>query len=230
VNGRLWIALLLLGLAAALFALGSDDVVGLDFLKQRHAEAVALYRAQPLFVLGFMALHVTALTLCLPGAVLTMALAGGAIFGLWPGALIVLTSVTIGDTMGMLAARTLLRDLVRRRFGAQLAIVEQGVERDGVFYLFGLRMAAVIPFFVVNLTMGLTRMPVRVFAPVSFVGVAPATMLYVAAGTGLAGIEQASDVLSPPPLLATLAAIGILPILVRLIVKRRRAGSALAEH
>jgi uncharacterized membrane protein YdjX (TVP38/TMEM64 family) len=70
---------------------------------------------------------------------------------------------------------------------------------------------------------------VRVFAPVSFVGVAPATMLYVAAGTGLAGIEQASDVLSPP-LLATLAAIGILPILVRLIVKRRRAGSAFAEH
>lgn len=228
-TSRVWIALLLLGLGVAFFAFGFDAFLSLSQLKQRHSDLVLLYQQRPLFViLCFMALHITALTLCLPGAVLTMALAGGAIFGLWPGVPIVLTSVTIGDSLGMLAARFLLRDWVRQRFGAQLAVVQRGVERDGAFYLFGLRMAAVIPYFVVNVTMGLARMPLRVFAPVSFVGLAPANALYVAAGTELARIERSSDVLSPG-LLVTLGALGMLPILARLSIARRRVASAGAE-
>jgi uncharacterized membrane protein YdjX (TVP38/TMEM64 family) len=230
VKSRIWIVLLLLALATAFFALGFDATMSLAHIKQRHFDAVHLYGQRPLFVvLGFMALHIAALTLSLPGAVLTMALAGGAIFGIWPGTLIVLTSLTIGDSSGLLVARYLLRDWVRRRFGAQLAVVEAGIEKNGAFYLFGLRMMPLIPYFIVNLTMGLTRMPIRIFAPVSFVALAPATALYVAAGTRLAAIERSSDVLSAE-LVLTLGAIGALPIVTRLILDRYRSARAASNR
>lgn len=168
-----------------------------------------------------MALQVTALALCIPGAVLTFGVAGGAIFGFGWGVLIVLTAAVIGDTLAFLVARYLLRDWVEQRFARQAAIIQRGVERDGAYYLFAMRLAAVIPFFVVNITMALTRMPLRTFAPVSFIGLAPVIAIYVNAGTQLAKIESPSDIMSWP-LIISFGLLGIAPILLRLMMKRMR--------
>ena len=204
------------------FALDLQQYLSLATLKDSHAQLLELHRREPiLFIAGFMMLHISALALCIPGAVLTMALAGGAIFGPVAGTLIVLTSLTIGDSLGFLAARFLIGDLVRARFSSQLERVEAEVARNGAFYLLSLRLMAAVPYFVVNLTFGVTRMPLRVFAPVSFIGLAPATALYVNAGTELARIESAGDVLSPR-LIASFALLAILPLIARYFLAQRR--------
>ena len=200
---------------AVFFSLGLQQYLRLSAIKESHASLVELYRAAPLaFVAGFMAVHICALALCLPGAVLTMALAGGSIFGPALGTLIVLTSLTIGDSLGFLAARLLAGDWVRRRFAAQVEKVEAEVGRNGAFYLLSLRLMAAMPYFVVNLTFGLTSMRLYTFAPVSFVGLVPATALYVNAGTELSRIDSPGDVLSPQ-LIVTFGLLAILPLLAR---------------
>jgi uncharacterized membrane protein YdjX (TVP38/TMEM64 family) len=217
---------LLAALALALtafFLSGLHHYLSLATVKARHLELAAAFARRPAPVVGaFMLLNVTVLTLSIPGAVLTMALAGGAIFGRLWGTLIVLTSLTIGDSLGFLLARYLLRDWVERRFGAHVPAIQRGIERDGAFYLLSLRLLAVVPFFVVNLTMGLTHMRLRTFAPVSFIGLAPATVLYVNAGTELARIRSLGDVLSPRLLLAFLL-LALLPLALRLILRRQRS-------
>jgi uncharacterized membrane protein YdjX (TVP38/TMEM64 family) len=184
-------------------------------LKRSYAQLLDLYRANPAtFVGAFMLIQIIALTFCLPGAVLTLALAGGAIFGPLPGTLIVLTALTIGDSLGFLAAKLLIGDWVRKRFARQLEEVEAEVDRNGAFYLLAMRLMAAIPYFVVNLTFGVTRMRLRTFAPVSFVGLAPATALYVNAGTRLSQIQSPRDVLSPA-MVAIFALLALLPIAAR---------------
>ena len=220
-NRKLMILCGLVLAAILFFALDLHDYLSLDTVKARHAELVDLYERRPLIVVGgFMLILVTALTLSIPGSVLSMSLAAGAIFGPWWGTLIVLAALTIGDSLGFLVARYLLRDWVQRRFGRQLAGIERGIDRDGAFYLLSLRLMAVIPFFVVNLTLGLTRMPLKLFAPVSFVGLAPATMLYVRAGTELARIEAPSDIFSPR-LIGAFLLLALLPIAARYLFRRR---------
>lgn len=212
---RLAAIALLLAALAAVYASGAHRFLTLDGLKANYADLLALYAQRPALVIGcFMAAQVLALTCLTPGAVLPFSLAAGALFGTAPGMLIVLLAVTAGDSLGFLIARLLLRDWVQARFADQLAMVDRGVEKDGAFYLLALRLTAVVPFFVVNLTMALTRLPLKVFAPVSLIGLMPATFLYVSAGTALAELDSAADILSPP-LIALLAAIGILPVLAR---------------
>lgn len=223
-NKRAATLVFLLAALAIFFSLDLHHFLRLSVVKESHANLVQLYRDQPLlFTAAFMAIHVCALALCLPGAVLTMALAGGAIFGPLPGTLIVLTSLTIGDSMGFLAAKFLIGEWVRERFSSQLGKVQAEVDRNGAFYLLALRLMAAVPYFVVNLTFGVTRMRLRTFAPVSFVGLVPATALYVNAGTQLAKIEAPADVLSPG-LLASLGALSVLPLFARWLFGRRAAG------
>lgn len=216
--------LIALGAALALFfALDLHHFLRLSTIKQSHDFLVGLYRADPLpFVAAFMAIHICALALCLPGAVLTMALAGGAILGPAVGTIVVLTSLTIGDSLGFLAAKHVVGDWVRERYARQLARIEAEIGNNGAFYLLSLRLMAAVPYFVVNVAFGLTPMRLRVFAPVSFVGLAPATALYVNAGTELSRIETARDVLSPP-LLASFALLAVLPLAARYVLGRRGA-------
>lgn len=209
-------------LAILFFALDLQQYLSIATIKARHAELLELYGRQPaLFIAAFMALQIAALTLSLPGAVLSFALAGGAIFGPLAGTAIVLVSLTIGDSLGLLVARYLLRDWVERRFGGQARAFERGIEKDGAFYLLSLRLMAIVPYFVVNFAMGLTRMPVRIFAPASFVGLAPATALYVNAGTQLARIDRPADVLSAQ-LVVSFVLLGLLPIAARFALRRRQ--------
>lgn len=202
---RILLIVAMVALAAAFFALDLDRYLAIATFKSQLAEMIAAFEANPiLFVAGFMAIKITALALCLPGAVLTLALAGGAIFGFELGLPVVLTAMVIGDSIAFLVARYLARGWVERRLGSHVETVRRGTERNGAFYLLSLRLLAIIPFFIVNLAMGLTRMPLRVFAPVSFVGLLPATAIYVLVGTNLGRIDSPSDIYSPSLLIAFL--------------------------
>ncbi|WP_292123895.1 FAD-dependent oxidoreductase [Mesorhizobium sp.] len=162
-----------------------------------------------LAALIFAAVYVAVTGLSLPGAT-ALTLIGGSLFGLWAGTLLVSSASVIGATTGMIIARYFLRDLIERRFPDVVAKVNRGIAADGARYLFALRLVPVIPFFLVNLAMGLTRMPVRTFAWVSQLGMLPGTVAYVNAGRQLASIESAGDILSPRILLA-FAALAALP-------------------
>ncbi|MEA3643732.1 MAG: FAD-dependent oxidoreductase, partial [Lamprobacter sp.] len=151
-------------------------------------------------------------------------LAGGALFGFWQGLLLVSFASSIGATLAFLVARFLLRDTVQRRFGARLAALNRGIERDGAFYLFTLRLVPIFPFFIINLLMGLSSLRTWTFYWVSQVGMLAGTAVYVNAGTQLGNIDRVGDVLSPE-LLASFALLGVFPWLARAVlrvVQRRR--------
>ena len=209
--------LMVVGLITALSALRFKGPVGLKDLQLHELQLLGLYRHQPTLVIGlFMAGQIVAVTVALPGAVLTTALLAGALFGQALGLLVFLISLIIGDTLAFLVARYVARDWVLRRFGSRLAPIRQAADRDGSYYLLGARLMAVVPYFVVNWGMALTSMPLRVFAPVSFLGLMPAAFIYVNAGTHLAEIRSPSDVLSAR-LWMSLTLLGFLSIAGRLI-------------
>ena len=218
------ILLAVAGGIAAVFLFGLDDHLSLSAIKRERLALIALWQREPLaFAAAFAALNVAALALSLPGAVLSFGLAAGAIFGPWWGTAIALGAVVAGDSLAFLLARYVIRDWVERRFARQAAHANAGIARDGAFYLLALRLMTLVPYFLVNLTMALTRMPLRVFAPVSFAGLLPVTFLYVQAGTQLAGIDRPSDFYSPR-LLATFALLALLPLAARFALRRWRGG------
>ena len=136
-------------------------------------------------IAAFFAVYVAVTALSLPGAAI-MTLAGGALFGLVIGTLIVSFASSIGATLAFLVSRYILRDSVRKRFGTRLAEIDEGLERDGAFYLVTLRLVPLLPFFVINLVAGLTRMKVGVFYLASQIGMLAGTVVFVNAGTQLA--------------------------------------------
>lgn len=221
---RLLVLAALAAAAIAMLWLGGFELLTLAGLKARHAALLAAFDRAPLqLIAGFVALQVAALTLCVPGAVLIAALAGGAVFGPVLGTAVVLAALTIGDSLGFLAARLLLRDWVRRRFGGALADAERGLAQSGPFYLVALRLMAIVPYFVVNLTFALTAMRLRSFAPLSLIALAPSTAIYVNAGTQLSRIQRPGDILTPR-LLLTFALLALLPLVARWLIGRRPRG------
>lgn len=209
------VLVLVLGVLVALFfLLGLGDYLTLDYLKRAHERAVDYAHANPMLAtLAFFAVYVLVTALSLPGAAV-MTLAAGAVFGLVWGSVLVSFASSVGATAAMLIARSLLGGWVQERFAAQLATVNEGLARDGAFYLFSIRMVPVIPFFVINLVLGLTRMPWWRFYWVSQTGMLAGTLVYVFAGTQLAGIESLGDVLSPG-LIVALSLLGLFPLLAR---------------
>ncbi len=180
-----------------------------DAWRQDHALTLAA---------GFFTAYVAVTALSLPLAV-WMTLAAGALFGFWAGLLLVSFASSIGATLAFLTARYLLRDAVRARLGARAAAIEQGLARDGAFYLFTLRLIPVIPFFAVNLLMGLTPIRTRTFYLVSQAGMLAGTAVYVNAGTRLAQIDSLSGIASPA-LLASFALLGLFPWMARMVLAR----------
>jgi uncharacterized membrane protein YdjX (TVP38/TMEM64 family) len=164
---------------------------------------------------------VRATALSLPVA-LTLTLLGAALFGRRLGvagvSAVIDLAATTGATLAFLSSRYVLRDWVRRRFGERLRALEQGVERDGAYYLFTLRLVAAVPFFLINLGMGLTPLRVSTFVWVSLVGMLPATVLYVNAGQALGTAASPADLVGPDVLLA-LALLGVVPLLARKLVR-----------
>jgi pyruvate/2-oxoglutarate dehydrogenase complex dihydrolipoamide dehydrogenase (E3) component/uncharacterized membrane protein YdjX (TVP38/TMEM64 family) len=203
---------------AAFFALDLGRFLSLGYLKQSQAAFAALYAEQPGLVIGgYFAAYVAATALALPGAVI-LTLAGGAIFGFGVGLLVVSFASSLGATLAFLAARFVLRDSVQARFGQRLAEIDRGVQKDGAFYLFTLRLIPVVPFFVINLLMGLTRMRALTFYWVSQLGMLAGTAVYVNAGTQIAQIDSLRGILSPG-LLGSFVLLGLFPLIARKAVE-----------
>jgi uncharacterized membrane protein YdjX (TVP38/TMEM64 family) len=157
----------------------------------------------------------------LPVPVLTaMSLLAGCLFGRAPGTAVATLAYTVGVTASFLAARGLFREPLMRRFGRRLGPIERGLRRDGAFYLLAMRLMPGLPFFVVNWVMALTPIPARTFALVSWVGALPLTFLLASVGAGLREIESPGDVLSPG-LLLSLAALALIPVAIRHLIRRR---------
>lgn len=210
-----WILLAVLAAAvASFFAFDLGRFLSLDYLRGAQRAFRALYEAQPALVVGaYFAAYVAVTALSLPGAA-AMTLLGGAVFGLVVGTVVVSFASTLGATLAMLASRHLLRGAVQARFGARLAEIDRGIARDGPFYLFTLRLVPVLPFFALNLLMGLTAMRVWTYAWVSQLGMLAGTVVYVNAGTQLAQLESLAGILSPG-LLGAFALLGVFPLLAR---------------
>jgi uncharacterized membrane protein YdjX (TVP38/TMEM64 family) len=161
----------------------------------------------------FFLIYAATTALSLPVATV-LGLVAGALFGRVLGTVLVSGASTVGATVAFLISRYLLRDWVQSRYADRLRVINAGIERDGPFYLFMLRLTPVVPFFLINLGMGLTPMGAWTFAVTSWLGMLPGTFLYVNAGTALATIESPGDVLSPT-VVASLAALGFVPFLLR---------------
>ncbi len=213
--------ILILALIAAIIAFFAFDLgrfFTLDFIKQSQAQFGELYKEKPAQVIGgFFAIYVAVAALSLPGAAI-MTLAGGAIFGLATGLIVVSFASTIGATLAFLAARFALGESVQKKFGARMAEINKGVEKEGAFYLFTLRLVPLVPFFVINLLMGLTKMKTWTFFWVSQIGMLLGTAVFVNAGTQLAKIDSLKGILSPG-LLGSFVLLGIFPIIAKKIIE-----------
>jgi pyruvate/2-oxoglutarate dehydrogenase complex dihydrolipoamide dehydrogenase (E3) component/uncharacterized membrane protein YdjX (TVP38/TMEM64 family) len=221
---KLAIAVLLLAAIAAFFVLDLGRYLSLTFLKDSQASFQALFTDKPVqVVLGFFAIYVLVTALSLPGAVI-MTLAAGAGFGLVVGTLVVSLASTLGATLAMLAARYLLRDSIQARFGKRLDGINKGMEKEGAFYLFTLRLIPAVPFFALNLLMGLTRIRTWTYFWVSQLGMFAGTVVYVNAGTQIARIDSLKSIASPA-LIGSFVLLGVLPLIVNKVLqffKRRK--------
>jgi pyruvate/2-oxoglutarate dehydrogenase complex dihydrolipoamide dehydrogenase (E3) component/uncharacterized membrane protein YdjX (TVP38/TMEM64 family) len=227
-NKRWWLAALLLLVIAAFFALGLQRFFTLDAIKGSQAALTAWRDAQPLTAaLAFFAVYVAMAALSIPGATV-LTLAAGALFGLGWGTLIVSFASSIGATLAFLVARWLLHDWVQARFADRLKALNAGIAKDGAFYLFTLRLVPVLPFFVVNLAMGLTPIRPRTFYWVSQLGMLAATVVYVNAGTQLANITSLSGIVSPG-VLGSLVLLGLFPLAARKLSDAVRARKVYAR-
>ncbi|TXT31853.1 MAG: hypothetical protein FD131_776 [Rhodocyclaceae bacterium] len=220
---------LTVGLAiAAFFALDLGQYLNLQTLKEQQAAIQAFQTNNPfLSVAAYFVLYVIVTALSFPGAAL-LTLAGGAVFGLLWGTVIVSFASTIGATLAFLMSRFLLRDWVSQRFGQRLAAIDEGVKREGAFYLFTLRLVPVFPFFLVNLLFGLTGMKTRAYYCASQLGMFAGTVVYVNAGTQLAKLDSLSGILSPS-LLGSFVLLGIFPLIARKLVEIVRMNKIFAN-
>lgn len=195
----------------AFFLFDIDQWLTLERFKTEYARLIGYRDAHPLLItLAYAGIYIAVTGLSLPGATV-LTLAGGALFGLVWGTLIVSFASSIGATLAFLAARFLFRDTVKSRFGDRLAAIDAGLAKDGPYYLFTLRLVPLFPFFVINLAMGLTAIKTFTFYWVSQLGMLAGTVVYVNAGTQLAKIDSLSGILSPP-LVGAFVLLGLFPL------------------
>jgi len=216
---RLAVALGIVLVIGAFYALGFQQYFSWDFLRSRLGEWKAEVESNLLLSLAvFFGVYVAVTALSLPVA-LPLTVVGAVLFGRWVGTAVISLASTAGATLAFLNSRYLLRDWVQRKFAARLEPLNRGVERDGAYYLLTLRLVPLVPFFLINLGMGLTPMRVSTYAFVSWAGMLVGTFLYVNAAASLTTIESPSDLLSWQ-VLGPLALLGLVPLIVRKLVVR----------
>ncbi|MEM7179922.1 MAG: dihydrolipoyl dehydrogenase [Spirochaetota bacterium] len=211
----LLIVVVLLVIAYKYFGLG--NYLTFENLKAQK-DSLATYTQQNFVaaIAAYLSIYIATVAFSLPGATI-LTLAGGAIFGLWQGLVLVSFASTIGASINFLISRYVLRDSIQKKFPEKLAAINKGIQEDGAFYLFTLRMVPVFPFFLINLLMGLTSIPLLTFFFVSQVGMLAGTFVYVNAGTQLASINSPKDIFSVE-LFISFALLGFLPILTKSII------------
>ena len=226
---KIVILIIIVSLIAVVKVFHLDQYLTLSYLKESLDKFKALYANHRVLVIaGYFIIYVLTTSLSLPGAS-PLGILGGALFGFWVATLVVSFASTIGATLACSVSRFLLRDWIQNKFSDKIARVNEGIEKEGAFYLFTLRLIPVFPFWMINLVMGLTKMSLFKFYWVSQIGMLPGTMVYVNAGKELAKIESLKGILSPS-LIISFALIGIFPIMVKKLValysfrKKKTAG------
>ena len=214
---KLFLLLAVIVAAIAFFVFDLGRFFSLAYIKESQQSFSALYDARPAFITAaFFAIYVAITALSLPGAAI-MTLAAGASFGLVWGTVVVSFASTLGATLAMLISRYVLRDSIEKRFGAKLVEVNKGMEKEGAFYLFTLRLIPLIPFFMLNVLMGLTKMKTLTFFWVSQLGMLAGTVAYVNAGTEIAKIDSLRSILSPG-LIGSFVLLGLFPLLMKKVI------------
>ncbi len=227
-SGKIIVIALVLALLAAFFAFDLGSYLSFDYLKSQQVTFVQYYTENPVKTIAiYMTVYVVALTLSLPGATL-LTLVGGGIFGLVTGVIVVSFASSIGALMAFLVVRYLLRDAVQARYGDKLKTINEGIEKEGAFYLFTLRLIPAVPLFVINVVMPLTSIRGWTFYWVSQAGMLLGTMAYVNAGTQLAKLESAAGILSPS-LIGAFIFLGVLPLIAKKIVDGIKAKKVYAK-
>ncbi len=204
----------IVGLLAAFWVLGLDRYFTLDYLKGSLDAFRASYALHPAaLIFGYFVLYVLTVSLSLPGAAV-LTIGAGALFGLVTGTLLVSFASSIGAAIACFVSRYLLKDWVQERLSGRAGRINEGIEKEGPFYLFTLRLIPLFPFWLINLAMGLTKMPLRTFYWVSQLGTLPGTVVYVNAGREIARIHSLRGILSPG-LIGSFALVGLFPIAVK---------------
>ncbi|WP_376692151.1 FAD-dependent oxidoreductase [Wenzhouxiangella sp. EGI_FJ10409] len=226
---RLAVAAAFLAALMAFFIFDLQAYLNLDTLRDQRDALLDWTRENLLLALGaYVLVYVVMAALSVPGAAV-LTLAGGALFGVVTGTIAVSFASTIGATLVFLAARFLFRDAIQKRFSKRLAKINAGVEKDGAFYLLALRLVPVFPFWVINLVMALTPIRTWTYYWVSQLGMLPATVVYVNAGTQLAQVDSIGDVLSPG-LIGAFVLLGLLPLILRVLLRILQARKVYAGH
>ena len=197
------------------------EYASLEYI-QKKQQAFQEYYAEnkALVLISFFTGYVTVAALSLPGA-LIMTLLAGALFGFIAGILVVSFASSIGATLAFLVVRFVLGESMQKKYADKLKTINEGVEREGKFYLFTMRLIPAFPFFLVNILMGLTTLPAVSFYWVSQLGMLAGTAVYVNAGTQLAKIESIGDIASPELLLSFIA-LGLVPLTAKKAVETVR--------
>ncbi|EHV5549988.1 TVP38/TMEM64 family protein [Vibrio vulnificus] len=219
-NKKLVFGILLIA-TIILLAVNFSQYLTLDNAKAQQLALNSFIEEHFLFAsISYFVIYVGLTAFSVPGATV-VTLLGAALFGFWYSLLLVSFASTIGATIAFLSSRYLLKDWVQARFGDKLSAINQGVEKDGAFYLFSLRLIPVFPFFLINLLMGLTPISIGRYYLTSQIGMLPGTAVYLNAGTQLADINSLSGILSPT-VLASFALLGVFPIAVKWIMSKFR--------
>lgn len=228
ITKRVVVVTVVVGLAILFKVLDLGQYFTLSYVKASQAKLAAIYADHRLMVIAaYMVIYILVTSLSLPGAAI-MTLAGGALFGLLIGTVIVSFASTIGATLACVVSRFILRDWVQKRFGDKLKAVNEGIEREGAFYLFTLRLIPVFPFWLINLVMGLTKMPLRTFYWVSQIGMLAGTIVYVNAGRELAKIDSLSGILSPG-LILSFVLLGLFPITAKKLLSLHKSKKSVSD-
>lgn len=213
-NPKIILAAVIIGLFAAFFAFDLQQYFNLEYLQSQKASLETLNTQHPwLLALGYFFLYIAVAALALPAAAI-LTLAGGAIFGFWKGMLLVSFASSIGATIAFLLTRYLFHDSVQKRFGERLETINRGIENEGAFYVFGLRLVPLFPFVMVNSVLALTKLKTFTFYWASQLGMLIGTAVYVNAGTQLAEISSTGEILSVK-LLLSFALLGVFPIIAK---------------
>jgi len=222
IGGRFAALLILAVMVAAFFALGLHQTLSFQGIKAGIDTVRTWGESSPLaLAAAFFSLYVLLTALSIPEEAMLLSLAAGALFGVFWGTIIVSFASSIGALLAFLLSRHLLGDRLAARFSARVKTLNEGLERDGAFYLFTLRLIPVVPFVLVNLLMGLTSIRAGTFYAVSQIGMLAGTIVYVNAGTRLAALESVSGILSPG-LLASFALLGVFPWFAKAFLARWR--------
>ena len=225
-NGLKFILIaLMLCLAVVFFTSGATDYLTLDGLKAQKDTFTQFYAENKgITILVYATAYILVTALSLPGAAI-MTLAGGAVFGVALGTLVVSFSSTVGATCAFLVSRYLLQGSVQRKFGDKLKRFNDGIEREGAFYLFTLRLVPAFPFFMINLVMGITTIKTMTFFFVSQLGMLPGTAVYVNAGTQLSKISSLGDILSAE-IIGSFILLGVFPIIAKKVIEAFKSKSS----